>query len=219
MKTRRTLLGGLVCGLTAAVLVSQTGCGIMTQLMWIAKGGPQVQAEYEGLEGKRVAVVCVADSASYGTTTAASMLARRVEAKLKTNVKEITIVPQDEIEDWKDHNAWDEYDYREVGRGVNADRVVAIDLASFRLHEGQTMYKGRAEVTVSVYDMEAGGETVFRRNVPEIAFPESGGQHTTDTTEPQFRQIFIEVLSQRVARYFFDYEFRNTVAQDAALLN
>jgi hypothetical protein len=207
---RRLLLGLLAC-----LLVFFPGCGFLAQLGWIVTGGPKVKAEFSGLRGKRTAIVCVADSVSYGTGAAASMLARRVEARVRENVRDVKIITQDKIDQWKDLNDWDEFDYREIGQGVDAEMVVGIDLVSFRLHEGQTMYRGRAEVTVSVYDMTQGGELVFRRTTPEFTFPPGGGQHTTDTTESQFRTVFVEMLAQHITRHFHDYDFRSTVAQDS----
>ena len=43
-----------------------------------------------------------------------------------------------------------------LGRAVKATRIVYIELDDFDLFKGKTLYQGRAEVTISVYDMEDG---------------------------------------------------------------
>ena len=96
--------------------------------------------------------------------------------------------------------------------------VLAIDLEEFRLRNGQTMYKGRADVTTSVYDITEDGKLVFRRKLREFTFPVNGGQHTTDTTEGRFLGLFITILAEQLAQYFYDYEFRETIARDTVLI-
>ena len=56
-------------------------------------------AEYAGLKGKRVAVVCVSEDSSYGTGSESLLLAREVEPLLSEAVAEINRwVGVDEIE-------------------------------------------------------------------------------------------------------------------------
>ena len=43
-----------------------------------------------------------------------------------------------------------ELDFATLGKGVDADLVVAIEIDSFRLYDGQTMYKGRAKLSTTV---------------------------------------------------------------------
>jgi hypothetical protein len=70
-----------------------------------------------------------------------------------------------------------------------------------------------------VYDITADGKLAFRKKLNEFTFPVNGGQHTTDTTERKFRSIFIRILAEQIARYFYDYEIRESFAQDAELIN
>ena len=110
--------------LVLAALLSPTlaGCaGFLGNLGYWA-GATVVPAAYPGLEDQRVAVICVTDGSSYGAGTEGRMLARFVSEMLEDQVLEIDIVPAAEIADWIDKNDWDSVDYREVGRGVKADR-------------------------------------------------------------------------------------------------
>ena len=140
--------------LVALVLAISTGCiGTFVNLMNAAQGNV-VPANFTGLKGKRVAVVCVSNSEAFGPSYASLALASQVgEAARSANVSDVTIVETQKIADWIDRNDWDYLDYKAVARGVDAEMVVAIDLDSFSLHEGKTLYKGRADVEVVVYDM------------------------------------------------------------------
>lgn len=194
-----------------------TGCALLTTLRWIG-GDNLVPAEYDDLEGQRVAVVCVSDGSSYGTGSESQLLAREVSLILRHNVKNIELVRAEEIADWIDRKGWDEIDYREIGRGVKAERVVAIGLAGFSIREGASLYKGRADVSVSVYDMADGGDEVFRKSIPEFSFPATGPYPVGDLSEVQFRRAFLKTLSQQVARYFHAYDVAEDYSRDTAFI-
>lgn len=198
------------------LLVGSSGCiGLTTNLLYAIKGR-KLPAEFAGLEGKRVAVVCLAASPSQSPDSSTDLLAHGIENLLAERVKQIEIVPREEVEDWVDRNGWDEIDYRDVGRGVNADMVVAIDLHDFTLHEGQGLYRGRANLAVTVYDMTRDGRTVFRRTTSEYEFPQSGPRFATETSESTFRRAFLQVLAQQTARYFYPYDIDEEFARDVA---
>jgi hypothetical protein len=194
------------------------GCNLLLMQMGLLSGGGIVPAEYEGLEGQRVAVVCVSDNSTYGVGIESDLLARGSATILGERVKKIEVIRHDEVEDWIDKNDWDEVDYREIGKGVRADKVVAIDLSGFRLHEGQTLYRGKAAVTVKVFDMRDGGKEVFRRTLPSITYPTNGAYHSSETTEDSFRRSFLQVIAQQAMRFFFEYNLSENYGRDPAIL-
>jgi hypothetical protein len=216
----RCLFHRALIGLFLALCVaSGSGCiGLGAQLIYWAKGGHKIEPEFAGLEDKRVAVLCVSNASSYGPNSACAMLQRSVAAILRQKGDKIDVIHEDEVADWIDTNGWNEMDYRVIGRGVDADAVLAIDLEDFGLHEGRTLYKGRASLTVSVYDMENGGQVVFRRSIPDFTFPRNSARHTTEMSEARFRGLFVTVLSQHVARYFCAYNLEEEFATDAMML-
>ena len=127
-----------------------------------------MEAQYDGLQDHRVAVVCLSDSSMY-----AGQLSQSVERLLATHVPDIETVPQVDVYGWLDANDWNELDFAQLGKGVDAEFVVAIELDSFRLYDGMTMYKGRADVVVSVHDVAKKGEVVFRTSSFQFEFPNS----------------------------------------------
>lgn len=206
----------VACAMLAA-LSANSGCiGVAAQLLYVIKGD-KVEAEFEGLEGKRVAVVCLSNTSGFDPGSASSTLAQYVELNLRKNVKKIQMIRQQEIANWVDNNDWDRLDYRDIGRGVRADMVVAIDLDNFRLHEDATLFKGRTNWTVTVYDMSKSGEAVFRRSERNFQFPVNGGQHVSETTEDNFQRKFLLILAEDVAKHFYAYEFKEDFARDALI--
>lgn len=209
----------LLLAAVALTVVALPGCaGFMSHMAYVLKGGHAVPAEFEGLQAKRVAVVCVSNDSVYGPNSVSSILEHSVGTLLKQNVEDIDLIHREDVADWIDTHDWDQVNYREIGRGLNAEMVVAIDLDGFRLHEGRTLYKGRADITVAVYDMTKGGEVVFRKSSPEYSFPENGARHSTEISETRFKRMFLMVLAQHVGKYFYEYYLEDDFARDALVL-
>jgi len=200
------------------VILPSAGCvGALAQAIYMFKG-LTVKAEYPHLKGKRVAVVCVSDSSSFGLDTSSEMLARYIEATLRKNVKKIDLIRQEEVMNWIDNNNWDQIDFTEIGRGVDAELVVAVELSSYGLTNGSTLFQGRADVTTSVYDLTNGGRLDWRNPMPSYKWPKEGGRPVTDTDRARFEQKFIYQISQHVANNFYDHEVVNDISNDASML-
>lgn len=218
MDVNRPARKAIILYASVSILMGVPGCaGFWSQMLYFGQG-QMVPAEYDDLEKKRTAVICVSDPTSRGTGAEAQVLAREVSTILRQNVEEIELVRPDEIADWIDREGWDQIDYREIGRGVRAERVIAIDLEGFRLYEGSSLYHGRARITVTVYDMTDQGSEVFRQSLPEVRFPMTGPYPVGDTSEIDFRRAFLRHLAQHVAKYFHEYDLMDDFGTDPAFI-
>ncbi len=207
-----------ICLLAATVIISCSGCvGLLANVL-NASMGNFVPARYDGLAEQRVAVICISQSSSFGPSSAADQIAARVERYLQKNVADITLVPRQEIVDWMDRHDWNQIDYREVGQGVGAQAVVAIDLLNFSLYEGKTLFKGRADLEVSVYDLNTSDSIVYNQTPPTIEWPITGGRHVADTSEADFRRQFVDLIGSKVARHFYPYDAAEDFGRDATLM-
>ncbi len=200
----------------AIILFSCVGCiGAAAQLMYFFQG-LKVKAEYDGLKNSRVAVICVTDASSYGPNNLTKTIGQILGSRLQIEVNRIQVIPQNEIENWKDINGWNEIDFVQIGKGLKADKVLAVEIDSYSIHEGQTMYKGRAMVTTKVYDIKNGGEVVFSQGPAEYQFPKSHGRPALATDEQQFERVYLSKLVEKIAHSFYDYERVDEIADDAA---
>lgn len=134
MEVTRMIRAALIVIVLTSIPAASGCVGLLSTMRWIS-GANFSPAEYDGLKEKRVAVVCVSEDSAYGTGSESLLLSREVSSILQKNVKKIDLVRADEIADWIDREGWDQIDYREIGRGVKAERVVAIGLAGFSIRE------------------------------------------------------------------------------------
>jgi hypothetical protein len=197
-----------------AVLLT-CGCSMLPALAWVIHP-EDVAAEYEGLNGKRVAVVCRATSLEYAHPTVSRELAVRVAALLQTNCRKVEVVDERELADWVDNHGW--HDYHEVGRALKADLVVGMDLERFELSRGSTLLQGQADVRLAVYDVKSNTRAWDPGRVLSVKYPPNSPYAAADRQEDDFRRQFLGVLAERVARHFYDYDSRKDFAQDATVL-
>ncbi|QDV68355.1 hypothetical protein Poly24_20640 [Rosistilla carotiformis] len=216
MRPRFTQLIG--CVLLALVIFAQLGCtSALTSIMY-AVGADLEPAEYKDLARTKTAVVVITDGSQYSDDITSRTLTRKVSEYLEIEVDGIKLIAEEEIDSWKDINGWEQVDFIALGKGIKADKVLGIELTGLKLREGQTLYRGRANVTTTVYDVKSGRKE-FRRSLDDFTFPVHTGKYASETTEAKFRRDFLDVLSRRVARYFHRYDPRDSVALDAVIVN
>jgi hypothetical protein len=78
-----------------------------------------------------------------------------------------------------------------------------------------TLYQGRADVSVTIYDMKNKGKLVWDRHLGEILFPSNSGIPAQDKPEPQFEREFVGVVATRVAEHFYKHDANSQFALDA----
>lgn len=200
--------------LIVALIAGLGGCGTVAQLFYVVKG-LKVKALYDGLEKSTVAVVCVSDASSYGPDSLTRVVGEALGARLARDVPKIKVIDQHRIENWKDTHGWNEVDYVALGRGVGAQKVVAVKIDSYSIHEGTTMFKGRTMLTTTVYDVEKDGVVVFSQGPGEYQFPKSHGRPAISTNARNFEVAYLSLLVESIARNFCDYERVDAIAEDA----
>ena len=200
----------LLAALAATPLLG--GCSTLFTAAYLLQPA-DVPAEFAGLKGTHVAVVCrPIVELEFSDAGSARELASLVERQLERNVRRVRVIGQQEVARWLDENDW--VDYATLGKSLDADYVVGIDLERFRLHEGSTLYRGRAAATVRVYDVEK-GTVAFERRFDDFSFPADSAIPAADRSEAQFRGMFLQILSQKISRCFHTYESRDVFAEES----
>jgi hypothetical protein len=188
------------------------GCSIITTVAYLVRPENDAPAEFKGLRGKHVAVVCKPIvELEFSDASSARELASMVGAQLAQNVRKARVIDQREVARWIDENAW--VDYPTLGKSLDADIVVGIDLEQFRMHEGSTLFRGRSSAKVRVYDV-AEKTVLFEKRIDDFTFPGDSAVPSTDQSEAQFRSLFLQVLSRRIARSFHAYDSRACFAEE-----
>lgn len=197
----------------AAVLGPAGGCqSLLFTAAYLWKGN-DAPAECTKLREKRVAVVCRSVvSLQYRNARVDQDLAQEVSALLGTNVPKVKMVEHRKVAEWMDEHTWDEY--AEVGKALNADMVVGIDLEGFDLRQSQTLFQGRANAEIKVYDCHS-GQLVFKKRLPQSVYPPNRVIPASEVQESEFRREFVRIVADRIARHFYDHDKYSDFAIDA----
>jgi hypothetical protein len=206
-------IGGLrLVVLACLALPCLTGCSTLLTAAYLLQPA-DVPAEFNGLRGKHVAVACrPIVELEFSDAGSARELASLVGSQVQAKVRRSRVIGQHEVARWIDENAW--VDYPTLGKSLDADLVVGVDLEQFRLHEGSTLYRGRATARVRVFDV-ATKEVLFEKRFDDFSFPANSAIPATDRSEPEFRGMFLQMLSQKISRCFHAYESREVFAEDS----
>lgn len=215
---RPSVRHGIALALILATAALPTfGCrSALSTAMFLLKG-TDVDPDFAELKGKKVAVVCrPLVTLQYRNASVARDLAQHITLLLQQKVPKIKTIDQRKVGKWTDENTWEEY--TEVGKALKADMVVGIDLEGFSIFQGQTLYQGKANATVRVYDCRQGGKMVFEKIIPQAVYPPNSGVPTSDRLEAEFRREFVAVLADQIARHFYAHDPHADLAQDASAL-
>jgi hypothetical protein len=208
--TRRMAIG-IGAGITLTVALGpMAGCNAVATALWVLKDGKTASAEYKGLNNKKIAVIARGPMSIRfrHEQTAPQLLAKRVGQALKANLgRKTTIIPQEKIAKITDEREWDQF--TEVGKEVGAEMVVAIDVESFTINRGGSVYRGQATIDLTVYDMTKEGEEAYKpkQRLDSLVYPPViEGIPATDMSEKQFVDKFINYLAQQIGQKFYDYD-------------
>ncbi len=200
--------------LAAVVLPAASGCSTLLTAAYLFQPA-DVPAEFTGLRGKHVAIACrPIVELEFTDAGSARELASLVGAQIGSKVRRTRIISQQEVARWVDENSW--VDYPSLGKSLDADLVVGVDLEAFRLHEGSTLYRGRATAHVKVYEV-ATKKIVFEKRIDDFSFPANTAIPASDQSEAEFRGMFLQMLSQKISRCFHAYESREVFAEDSLM--
>ncbi len=204
----------LLLAICVSSTVTHSGCSLVATTMYIVNPN-DIDAEYEGLVGQRVAVVCESDrSLPFDSYMVTHELAEKVSELLRQHVEKIDVVKTSEISDWTDLNELNSY--AELGSAMNADLVVVLKLAEFRVRQGQSMVQGRADVAIEILDV-ATGEVIHELDSVNSTYPPNAGiskDFSQRRFEDQFRRQYVRVLADQVARRFYDHDSRMAIKTD-----
>jgi hypothetical protein len=214
---RRAALGA--AWLLGAMVLACQGCTLAGYVATTLErtGSHEVNAEYEGLADKRVAVVLAADKiiqANYPRLVAelSNSIAVRLAAESKIPMK--MTPPAVVLKHQLDHPRWAAKAYDELGAALSAERLIIIDLYEFRLNEpgNQWVWSGIAAARVGVVEVDGPvpEEFVYTQDVA-VDFPDVEGAGPEQYSAQQISAVLRKRLVDRIIWLFFKHEEKNVM--------
>ncbi|MGB0738735.1 MAG: hypothetical protein ACPGXX_01605 [Planctomycetaceae bacterium] len=199
--------------LAIVLLVSVPGCNYIMILGYLLGGPPQEQPLFERDTGKsltdrdvRVAVMCYApDELKYNFIDLDHIIASRVTHQLAN--RKIEVIPYDDVQNWLTQNPdWNHP--QDLGADFDVSFVICIDVSNFSLYErnGNTLFRGRCDAMVRVYEMDTPGEgrQIFNYEI-ESLYPTEVPRSAEEVSFDSFRVEYVFRLSDEIGRLFYPY--------------
>jgi hypothetical protein len=172
---RKTALSNRVTALAKTCLISTvcflvstaSGCGLMGNFMYIVKG-IDLPAEFDELKDKRVAVV-VSTNAGLNSDASGILMSRHINELFARNIKKVDMVNPEEVDRIINDQAANERSMSAIGGQLKADYVVLVELSNLKLRDGQTLFKGRCNSSVSAYKVVEGIALSLRNRFPNLS--------------------------------------------------
>jgi hypothetical protein len=186
-----------------------------------AKDGPKKDKD------EVVVLLLTHQTASAGTNfvTADRELADRLARVLPEMAKEnkdkrkVRVISSTQLDKFKMANPkWRDLSPGEIGQKLGADFVLDIFLEKMRLYQqnsANTIYEGRAEVTVAIHEVTASGSEVKDDYKSTFSYPR-GGVSTRDASsvsEGEFKKLFLDNMATELARMHCDHKPSSGIAE------
>ena len=206
----RSKFGLLVVAMAVLVL---PGCNYFIALGYLIGGPPQIEPLFEKETKKsftdrdiQVAVVCYApDDLKKFHDNIDQMLAQRLSALLYKS--EIKIISPETINAWMVENPdWDSA--TEIGAEFDVNYVVYVDISTFSLYEqdSTSLFRGRCDTVVAVYEMETDGDgrRIWDKDISSV-FPKIVPRSASDVSYDTFRNEYFFRLADDIGRMFYPH--------------
>lgn len=203
--------------LTASALVVTLTLNGCVAAGWLADGlhDPNetvvVEAEYEGLEQQRVAVLVDADlSIVFQQPLAPLEVSTAVSNRIADHVEGVTVRDPEELVEFQQRNIyWNTTPYSELMERLEVDRLVLIELVDYRLHEpgNSNIWRGlmTANMGVAEADADDPNNQAYATTV-SVQYPPDREVGLLNAEQRTIRLATLAMFSRAAVGKFYEHE-------------
>jgi len=213
---RQTLRQLTLAALVLASAASLSGCE------WLARAsektmGKAVEAQYVGLDEKRLVIVVYADRGSMiEYPKVRQEVSGFITKQFQLKMPKVKLVRPEEVLRWQDDTDWEGLPVKSIGEHFSTQRVLYVEVGQYstRSPGGQDLLQGRISATVKVYEVDAPGDVAAWSQVFDVKWPEAAPTDVTHSNDLVARRRVLETFSTRVVNSFHDHrEMEQTVKE------
>ena len=215
ISTRRRVLAASLC--LAASLGA--GCNLISLPFFLFSPEPKKDAMLKRIASEdkekevKMVVICYSGLETrpefiQADRQLAELLTKHLKDLFEYNKEKVKVVSPRKVEEYKsNHPDWHQnLEPAQIGKHFNADYVAFLDMNSMALFEKgsvNSMYRGRADITVTLVDVNKPDDYPDRKEFTQVFPGEAKGPIPVgDVTVNQFRAMFLDSVARRLAWYF-----------------
>ncbi|MBN1764546.1 MAG: hypothetical protein JW860_04750 [Sedimentisphaerales bacterium] len=196
------------------LLTGATGCNLLEWPVYVLFGQKteKVQAEYEGLAGGRPAAIIIATEpgVDFDYPEARTNIALALAAAIKSHVKDITFVDQQDVERFQMENLnWATLPMTDIAQKFSATRLIYLDLYQFTMQEENSLHLLRGNIRAALWIYEADGVSPNRPAYSTeitVLYPEHAPIPASQAAAQDVENKSIAEFAQKTALKFYDHK-------------
>jgi hypothetical protein len=204
----------IVRAICVAFLLSILGCNLLTPLVFMVDPKKRVAPEFDKLAHRRVVILVWTDPATlfdypHARFELASYVWEKLSLEMTQRQLDVDVVDPRDVEDLIQRDAEARIDPQRVGRAVNADFCIYLEVTRFQLrnpHQPQFI-QADIEASVAVHDTRSSRDDSKRFPLTSVraVYPERAPALMSATNVVLIREGAYRDFAERVARKFYEH--------------
>ncbi|MDO5580758.1 MAG: hypothetical protein Q4G69_06455 [Planctomycetia bacterium] len=202
-------------------LITSTGCSSALMFpLFLIKGtdvDPEFKKEVKSIPKKsKMVVIARTGSKLFGSENPSAPLSNCITLLLSNKIdekKKLEWIPYEKVESTFDDETLLLENFTRMGKELEADYVIGVDIDHFSTQLSSQLYQGRSKVQVQMIEVKT-GKAVVRKTMPEFVYPPTpttaNGKHPTE-----FQKNYIGKLSEEIGNLFCAYDPHKKYAMDS----
>lgn len=202
--------GSLLLLCLLALSAIQSGCAsAFLAPIYLMKGNevdPMFKKEVKAIpKESKIAVVCRGSMNLYGVENPSRDMSAGLTLLMKSKLekRKFQWIPYELVEASFDEESLSLETFPNIGKKVNADYVIGVDMDSFQTNLSSQFYQGRSKVHVQLVKVED-GDVIARKSLPEFVYPPTPVP-INDKPQVEFQKQFTIKLANEVGTLFYPY--------------
>ena len=189
-------------------------CNLLTPLIFVGEHKKKISPEFDKLANKRVAVLVWVQPATlfdypFARFELATYVSDKLFAEMARRELNTDVVDSRDVEDFVQKHPERRIDPQAVGRAVNAEYVIYLEVLEFQFRDPQQpqLLQGRIHASVAAYDIQADPDMTERYELTEVqcVYPEGTPVLMRATNTPLIREATYQKFAEMVARKFYEH--------------
>ena len=189
-------------------------CNLLTPLVFVGEPKRKVAPEFDKLADSRVAVHVWTDAATlfdypHARFELATYIGDKLAAEMAQRKLGTVVVDPRDVEDLLQKDIDAQIDPKAVGRALEADYVIYLEVIEFQIRDPDEpqFLRGRISASVSVHDLRADPDEPARYELTlvDCEYPEGVPVIFNANNSPLIREALYREFAEQVARKFYEH--------------
>jgi len=211
------LSSALLVLLLAGLVLPLSGCAFL-YMANEQQNGKKVEAQYNGLDDKKVVLVVYVDpSTTMEYPAARQEISAFVASAMAKGMPKVRLVPYEDVLRWQNETLnWFAMPEKDIGKHFSADRVIYIELMDYGTREAGSdeLLRGHIKTVAKVFEVDTPGTTAAWREDLTVHWPDQMPLDSSKTNDVEVRRELLDRYARILVGRFHDHRVKEESIRD-----